>query len=211
MGFIDRLINVFTHLDQHLLELAAEIGLWIYLVLFVIVFLEATVTPFLPGDSLLFAVGALSTSAFFNVHALWVLFIVATVLGTMVSYELGEWLGPAVFKERRKWLNLNRLERTREFYRQYGNRTIFFARFVPFIRTLAPVVAGAVAMSYAHFVFYNLFGSTIWVALFLYGGYFFGSLAIVKENFGIVVLIVFALSLLPMITEWLWKRYRTAF
>jgi membrane-associated protein len=210
MNIIERLINLLTEMDQHLLALAYEFGTWTYVILFLIVFLESTVTPLLPGDSLLFAAGALATSALLNVHMLVALFTVATVLGTLFSYEIGRWLGPAIFKESRRWFNPERLNKTRAFYHVHGRRTILIARFVPVIRTLAPVVAGVATMSYFHFILYNFIGGMAWVALFTYGGFFFGAMPIVKDNFAVVVLVVFLVSLTPFVMERVWSRHRRA-
>lgn len=210
MNVIDRAINLLTELDQYLLALAYEFGIWTYVILFLIVFLESTVTPFLPGDSLLFTAGALATSALLNIHVLVVLFTVATVLGTMLSYEIGRWIGPAIFKESRRWLNQDRLEKTRQFYRVHGARTILMARFVPVIRTLVPVVAGVASMNYFHFIFYNTLGGLAWVALFSYIGYFFGAIPVVRDNFALVVLVVFLFSLTPFLMERMWSRYHGA-
>lgn len=208
MELLHSLLDLVAHLDQHLLDGFAAYGVWAYAALFLIICCESTLTPFLPGDSLLFAAGALATSALISVHGLWVLLTAATVLGMVLSYAVGRRVGPAAFREERRFLNLERLERTRRFYRAHGGETMLLARFIPVIRTFAPLVAGIVAMDYVRFLFYNLIGGGLWVALFLYGGYFFGALPVVRDHFAFVVFGVFLVSMVPLLVEWVRTRGR---
>jgi membrane-associated protein len=215
MEFIKSLIDIVLHLDRHLNEFAAQFGSWLYVILFVIIFAETglVVTPFLPGDSLLFAVGALaaSTGSVLNVHLTVVVLIVAAILGDTVNYWAGKKFGPAVFKsESSRWLNKKHLERTHQFYERYGGKTVILARFVPIVRTFAPFVAGIGAMSYAKFIIYNIVGAILWVSSMTYLGYLFGNIPIVKKNFTLVALGIVFVSILPAVyefaREWMAKR-----
>jgi membrane-associated protein len=206
-------IDVFLHLDVHLAEWASLLGPWLYALLFLIIFCETglVVTPFLPGDSLLFAAGALCALAGSGLHlpALAPLLIVAAVGGDAVNYAIGSYLGPAVFtSERSRIFNRRHLERTHEFYVRYGGKTIFLARFVPIVRTFAPFIAGIGRMSYARFGSYNVTGGIAWVASFLLGGYWFGQIPTVKRNFHIVIVAIVLISFMPMLVEWLRARRR---
>jgi membrane-associated protein len=205
------LVDLFLHLDQHLNEWAGVLGPWLYLVLFAIVFCETglVVTPFLPGDSLLFAVGALAATkgSPINVGLVWVLLLVAGVLGDAVNYSIGYRIGPRVFSRTdSRIFNREHLIRTQHFYEKYGGKTIFLARFVPIIRTFAPFVAGVGRMSYARFAMFNITGAFTWVTLFLFGGYWFGNLPVVANNFTLVILAIIGLSLLPIAIEFLKAR-----
>jgi len=208
------LLDVVLHLDRHLNEWAGWMGPWLYFLLFAIVFCETglVVTPFLPGDSLMFAVGALCSVEDATTSlplAMTVLFL-AAVLGDAANYSIGRTLGPAVFtSENSRLLNPKHIQRTHEFYEKYGGKTIFLARFVPIVRTFAPFVAGIGQMSYGHFAVWNVTGAAVWVASLTLAGYFFGQIPIVKHNFESVVLAIIALSLLPMVVEYLRAR-RTA-
>jgi len=211
MELIAQLVDVFLHLDQHLNEWAASLGPWLYAVLFLIVFCETglVVTPFLPGDSLLFAVGALASleGSPIELPQTTALLVVAAVLGDAVNYSIGAYLGPAVFtSERSRFLNKQHLVRTQLFYERHGGKTIFLARFVPIIRTFAPFVAGIGRMRYGYFATYNVTGAIAWVAICIGAGALFGHIPIVKENFELVVLGIIAVSLIPVVTEFVKAR-----
>jgi len=206
VDFLAQLLDVFLHLDQHLNEWATTLGPWLYAVLFLIVFCETglVVTPFLPGDSLLFAVGALASleGSPIELPQTALLLIVAAVLGDAVNYAIGAYLGPAVFtSDRSRLLNKQHLVRTQLFYERHGGKTIFLARFVPIIRTFAPFVAGIGRMRYRYFATYNVTGAIAWVAVCMGAGALFGEIPIVKENFELVVLGIIAVSLIPVVTE----------
>jgi membrane-associated protein len=211
MDLLAQLVDLFLHLDQHLNEWAGTLGPWLYAVLFLIVFCETglVVTPFLPGDSLLFAVGALASldGSPIGLPEVGVLLIVAAVLGDAVNYSIGAYLGPAVFtSDRSRLLNKQHLVRTQHFYERHGGKTIFLARFVPIIRTFAPFVAGIGRMRYRYFASYNVTGAFAWVTSFLLAGYFFGQLPAVKRNFQFVILGIIVISLIPVVTEFLKAR-----
>jgi len=211
MELIAQFVDVFLHLDQHLNEWAVTLGPWLYALLFLVVFCETglVVTPFLPGDSLLFAVGALASldGTPIGLPQIGVLLIVAAVLGDAVNYSIGAYLGPAVFtSDRSRLLNKQHLVRTQLFYERHGGKTIFLARFVPIIRTFAPFVAGVGRMRYAYFATYNVTGALTWVISFLLAGYFFGQLPAVKRNFQMVILGIIVISLIPVVTEFLKAR-----
>jgi membrane-associated protein len=205
-------LDIFLHLDQHLNHWAEVFGPWLYVVLFLVVFCETglVVTPFLPGDSLLFAVGALCSieGTPLSLPLMCGVLIVAAVLGDAANYRIGAYLGPRVFaSEHSRLLNREHLERTQRFYVKHGGKTIFLARFVPIVRTFAPFVAGVGRMSYAKFGLWNVSGAITWVLSMSLAGYFFGQLPWVKENFEIVVLAIVGISLLPVVHEW-WKARR---
>jgi len=200
LGFLD----FFLHLDKHLDAVLQSYGGWTYGILFLIIFCETglVVTPILPGDSLLFAAGALSTRGGLNVHFLALLLLVAAVLGDGVNYHIGKYFGPKVFQERyNKVFKPKYLERTQRFYDRYGGKTIIIARFVPIVRTFAPFLAGVGTMSYPRFLTYNIIGALLWVLLLVYAGFLFGELQFVKNNFGVVILGIIILSILPAVVE----------
>jgi membrane-associated protein len=208
------LIDWLLHLDTHLNSLATSMGPWLYVVLFAIIFCETglVVTPFLPGDSLLFAVGALAATSGSPIHLPWLipLLIIAAVAGDAVNYACGRFIGPKVFQWEGSWLlNRKHLDRAQSFYEKYGSKTIVLARFVPIVRTFAPFVAGIGQMQYRRFWFYNVIGGVTWVVLFLLLGYWFGNLEIVKKNFELVIFGIVGLSVLPMIVEW-WRARKHA-
>jgi membrane-associated protein len=212
--WIEQLVDVVLHLDQHLNAWAHTLGPWLYALLFLIVFCETglVVTPFLPGDSLLFAVGALASIEGSPIELGWtgLLLVAAAVLGDAVNYSIGAYLGPAVFtSERSRLLNKQHLVRTQLFYERHGGKTIFLARFVPIIRTFAPFVAGIGRMRYGYFATYNVTGAIAWVVVCMGAGALFGEIPIVKQNFELVVLGIIAVSLIPVVTE-LWKARREA-
>jgi membrane-associated protein len=215
MDRLPQLLDLFLHLDAHLNAWAETLGPWLYLVLFAIVFCETglVVTPFLPGDSLLFAAGALASldGSPLAVPQLLVLLVVAAVLGDAANYHLGRYLGPAVFtSEHSRLLNRRHLFRTQQFYARHGGKTIFLARFVPIVRTFAPFVAGIGRMRYAYFASYNVSGALAWVISFVLAGYWFGQIPTVKRNFHIVIVAIIAVSVMPMVFEWLRARRAAA-
>jgi len=194
------------HIDKHLLVLASEYGLWLYGILFVIIFCETglVVTPFLPGDSLLFAAGSLASvpGSTLDEHLLFLVFFVAAVLGDSVNYSIGHKLGPKVFDFRKsRFFNPEHLEKTRAFFEKYGGKTIIIARFVPIVRTFAPFVAGMGKMHYYYFMVYNLIGGALWVGIFCYAGYFFGDLPFVQKNLKLLIVAIIVVSILPAVIE----------
>jgi membrane-associated protein len=208
------LIDLFVHLDKHLVELAAAYGPWLYGLLFLIVFAETglVVTPFLPGDSLLFATGALAATGVLNIWIVVVLLLVAAILGDAVNYAVGRYIGPRVFTAEdqsgllHKLLNRDHLLRAHEFFERYGGKAVVLGRFVPIVRTFVPFVAGAGAMTYGTFAFYNVVGAIAWVGICVGLGYAFGNVPIVRENFSLVALGIIFVSLLPAVVEVLKTR-----
>lgn len=210
MAFFGNIIDFILHLDKYLSLLIQNFGIGTYLILFLIVFAETglVVTPFLPGDSLLFAAGTFASLGTLNVWWLFFSLSAAAILGDSLNYAIGKYMGPKVFKEEKaRFLKKEYLDRTHKFYEKYGSKTIVLARFVPIVRTFAPFVAGIGSMSYLKFAFYNVFGGILWVGLLVFGGYFFGNLPIVKQNFSIAIMVIIILSILPMLIEFL-KHYR---
>lgn len=205
MDWLSNILDVFLHLDEHLADFIGRYGLWTYGVLFVIVFCETglVVTPFLPGDSLLFAAGSMAALGVLSPHTLFVLLSIAAIIGDTVNYFVGHMLGPRVFRGEARFLKKEYLDRTHRFYEKYGGKTIILARFVPIIRTFAPFVAGVGAMTYSKFILYNIVGGLVWVAMFVYGGFYFGNIPLVKNNFEIVILAIIFLSILPGIIEFI--------
>jgi membrane-associated protein len=209
MEWITALIDLFMHLDQHLSAIIRDYGLWTYLILFVVIFCETglVVTPFLPGDSLLFAAGAFAAGGALNPLWLFGLLSFAAVAGDTVNYWIGNLVGPKVFhKEEVRFFKKEYLIRTHEFYERHGGKTIIIARFIPIIRTFAPFVAGIGEMTYLHFISYNIIGGIAWIAVFIYGGYFFGNLPMVKRNFTLVIMAIIFISILPGIIEFFRQR-----
>jgi len=209
--------DVLRHLDQHLAEWSQALGGWLYLALFAVIFAETglVVTPFLPGDSLLFAVGALCAvpESGLSLGLMMLLLFVAAVLGDAVNYAVGRRLGPKVFTGESSWLlNKKHLARTQEFYERYGGKTIIIARFIPIVRTFAPFVAGIGQMSYRRFVSFNVIGAVLWVGLLIPLGYAFGNLPVIKKNFSLVIFAIIGLSILPAVIEILreWRSRRIA-
>jgi membrane-associated protein len=198
------LIDLVLHLDRHLVELLTRVDFWIYPILFAVIFAETglVVTPFLPGDSLLFAVGALAavdTSGTLRAPLAILVLGAAAVLGNLVNYSIGRAIGPPAFSGRYRLLKVEYLRRTEEFFRRHGGMAIFLSRFMPIIRTCAPFVAGIGRMPYARFMAYNFCGGFAWVLLFICGGYLFGNIPIVRQHFGLVTLFIIAVSLLPLL------------
>ena len=211
MELLTQLMDVVLHLDQHLQALVASHGAWIYLILFLIVFCETglVVTPFLPGDSLLFVAGTVAAAGGMDINLLVLLLIIAAILGDAVNYGVGHYIGPRIFNNgESRWLNPAHLQRAHAFYEKYGGKTIIIARFVPIVRTYAPFVAGAASMTYSRFAVYNVSGAVLWVASLGYAGYFFGNLPFIKNNLTLVILGIIFLSILPGIIEIL--RHRKA-
>ena len=209
MELLKIFVDFILHLDKNLGSIIQVYGLWTYLILFLIIFLETgfVVTPMLPGDSLLFAAGALASIGSLNIGVLFLILALAAILGDTLNYWIGYYIGPKVFKEERvRFFKKEYLERTRIFYEKYGGKTIILARFVPIIRTFAPLVAGIGKMNYFRFVAYNIIGGIGWVAFFVFGGYYFGNIPIVKRNFGIVILAIIFVSLIPIAVEFFRHR-----
>lgn len=212
MQLVEHAIHVLLHLDLYLNNWVTDFGPWIYLLLFLIIFAETglVVAPFLPGDSLLFALGALAAvdNAYLDLKILMILLIVAAILGDAVNYSIGKYIGPKIFsKNTGRLLNKNHLKSAHDFYERHGGKAIIIARFAPIIRTFAPFVAGIARMSYPRFVSYNIVGGIVWVALFLIAGFYFGNLPQVKTNFHIVILAIIVISLLPVVIEY-YKAWR---
>ena len=209
MEFFSHFVDFFLHLDDHLQIIVENYGLWTYLIIFFIIFCETglVVTPFLPGDSLLFALGALTAQNTLNLPVLLILLSVAAILGNMLNYSVGHFLGPKVLgRKKLKFIKQEYLDRTHQFFKKYGGKTIILTRFVPIIRTLAPFLAGVGLMPYLKFLAYNVIGGTLWVVSFLLLGYFFGNLAVVQKNFSLVILAIIVISMIPAAVEFLRAR-----
>jgi len=209
MEFVKGLIDIFLHLDTHLDSVIRTYGFWTYGILFLIVFLETglVITPFLPGDSLLFAGGTFAALGSLDVKWLIILLTVAAVAGDTVNYWIGYASGPKVFsRQKSRLFNKEYLYRTHQFYEKYGGKTIIIARFIPIIRTFAPFVAGIGSMTYGRFIAYNIAGGIAWVILFVLGGFFFGNIPLIKQNFSLVIVAIIFLSILPGIIEFLRHR-----
>ena len=209
---IKKLIDFILHIDKHLAEIIADYGAWTYGVLFLIIFAETgfVVTPFLPGDSLLFAAGTFCArpETGLNVHLMALLLAIAAVIGDTVNYWIGAKMGPAVFKrEDSRFLRRKHLERAHAFFEKYGGRAIILARFVPIVRTFVPFVAGVGAMTYSRFIAYNVIGGVVWIYSFTYLGYAFGNIPVVQRNFKLVILAIIFLSVLPMVIE-AWRAWQ---
>jgi membrane-associated protein len=208
MEFLKDAVDVILHLDKHLNGVIQEYGVWTHLILFAIVFAETglVITPFLPGDSLLFAAGTFAAEPenALNIWWLFVLLTAAAIIGDTVNYAIGKKLANRAARGDLRFIKPQHLKRTHEFYEKYGAKTIVLARFVPIVRTFAPFVAGVGSMSYGTFITYNVVGGVAWCGLFLFAGYFFGGLPIVKENFTLVILAIIVLSVLPIVYE-VWK------
>ena len=201
MSFLKSMIDIFLHLDRYLASIITQYGTWTYAMLFFVIFMETgfVVTPFLPGDSLLFAAGTFAALKSLNLWYVLALLMVAAVGGDTVNYWIGHFLGDRAYNV--KWIKREYLDRTHAFFEKHGGKTIFLARFVPIVRTFAPFVAGMGRMSYGYFFSYNVFGGITWVALFTLAGYFFGNIPFVKNNFEFVIIAIILISILPMIWE----------
>ena len=208
---MQELIDVFIHLDVHLAEFVGRYGIWVYGLLFAIIFAETglVVTPFLPGDSLLFAAGALAATGAMDVRLLFLLLTFAAILGNTVNYAIGQFVGPRVFRAEdtggtlHRLLNRQHLERAHAFFERYGGMAVVLTRFVPIIRTFVPFVAGAGAMRYPVFALYNVAGGVLWVGICVGAGYVFGNVPIIKNNFSLVALGIVVVSMIPMLVEWI--------
>ncbi len=205
--FIDA-FNFFLHIDKHLASVINTYGAVSYALLFLVIFAETglVVTPFLPGDSLLFAAGALAATGSFDIWLLFAALFAAAILGDTVNYWIGHAIGPKAFDGKIKLLKKEHLEKTHEYFAKYGGKTIIIGRFIPIVRTFAPFVAGVGAMSYGQFILYNIVGGFIWVSLFTLGGYFFGNIPIVKDNFSVVIVVIIAMSVIPAVFEYIKEK-----
>jgi membrane-associated protein len=207
------LIDLVMHMDQHLGLIIRDYGMWTYAMLFFIIFCETglVVTPFLPGDSLLFATGSFAAIGSLDIRWLTIILSVAAIAGDTVNYWIGHATGPKVFtQEKSRFLNREYLERTQRFYKRYGGKTIILARFIPIVRTFAPFVAGIGCMDYMRFLAFNVIGGLAWIALFILGGFFFGNIPFVKNHFTLVILAIILISLLPGIIEFFRQRNQFA-
>ncbi len=207
---MESIFDFVFHLDTHLGYVLETLGVWSYLLFFAIIFAETglVVTPFLPGDSLVFTLGTLAATGSLNIGWLFVILAAAAILGDSANYAVGKYFGSIILKKQGAWfLKKEHIERTHRFYEKYGSKTIVLARFVPIVRTFAPFVAGVGRMSYAHFLTYNVVGGLLWITLFVFGGYFFGNIPVVKKNFGLVIIVIIILSILPALIE-IWKEKR---
>jgi membrane-associated protein len=212
MDLVPQVIDILLHIDKYLDLIIQRYGLLTYVLLFVVVFCETglVVTPFLPGDSLLFAVGAFAARGSLDLSVALLVLAAAAILGDTANYWIGAVVGPKVFhKENVRFLNRKHLDRTHEFYERYGGKTIVIARFVPIIRTFAPFVAGIGKMTYGRFLSYNVFGGLLWVLLLVLGGYYFGNIGIVRRNFSLVILAIVVISIMPGVIEALRQRARS--
>jgi membrane-associated protein len=208
MEVIKFLIDFVLHMDEYLSVIIGNYGAWTYGILFFIIFLETgfVVTPFLPGDSLLFAAGSFAALGALNPVYLFILLSIAAVIGDTVNYSIGHYIGPKAFSGEIKYLKKEHLDRTHEFYEKHGGKTIILARFIPIIRTFAPFVAGIGAMTYGHFILYNVIGGISWVAIFIFGGFYFGNLPFVRDNFEIVIFTIIFISFIPPVLEFFKAR-----
>jgi membrane-associated protein len=210
LNLINWFIDFVLHMDEHLPQIVNDIGGWTYLALFVVIFVETglVVMPFLPGDSLLFAAGAVAALPDTNLNTLLlnVLLAGAAILGDTVNYWIGHFVGPKVFTTGSRWFKKEHLDRTHAFYEKHGGKTIFLARFIPIIRTFAPFVAGIGQMNYGYFISYNIVGGIVWTTLFLWAGHFFGNLPVVKENFSLVIIAIIVISFIPAVVEYIRGR-----
>lgn len=204
------LIDIFLHLDKNLGMVISQYGIATYGLLFLIIFMETgfVVTPFLPGDSLLFAAGALAASSSLNIFFLYILLLLAAVLGDTVNYWVGHFVGPKIFEGKHKFIKKEYLIRTQKFYEKYGGQAITIGRFVPIVRTFVPFVAGVAKMSYKYFIIYNILGGVLWVSLFTWTGYFFGNLPFVKANFHYVIVVIILISITPIVYEFVKSKIR---
>ncbi len=202
---LQTLLDFFLHIDKNLVLLVDNYGLLIYLILFLVIFCETglVVAPLLPGDSLLFAAGGLAAIGSMNILVLFLLLLLAAILGDTVNYWIGHYLGPRVFKEKSRFFKQEYLLSTQNFYEEHGGKTIIFARFIPIIRTFAPFVAGIGSMNYSRFILFNIVGGLLWVVLFLFGGYFFSQIPFIENNFSWFILGIIFVSILPLIIGWL--------
>ena len=210
MEIIINFVDFFIHLDKYLSTMIQNFGPWSYFIIFLVIFCETglVVTPILPGDSLLFGLGTFAALGALDIKWLLILLSIAAVAGNMVNYAIGYFVGPKIFhRENVRFLNKAYLDRTYRFYEKHGGKTIVIARFIPIIRTFAPFVAGIGKMTYPRFFFYNVIGSVSWIAIFILGGYYFGNLPTVKNNFTLVIFTIIIISMLPVVIEYIHQRY----
>lgn len=210
MELISQLIDLFLHLDKHLATIIENYGALTYIILFVIIFLETgiVITPFLPGDSLLFAAGTFAALGALNPVLLFILLSIAAILGDTINYWIGHWVGPRAFSGNIRFLKKEYLDRTHEFYERHGGKTIIIARFIPIIRTFAPFVAGIGAMTYSKFITYNVVGGIFWVGIFVFAGYYFGNIPFVRNNFSLVIMAIIIISVMPPMVEFLMGKLK---
>ena len=212
MDIIIYLIDFFVHLDKYLPVIVQSVGIWAYVIIFLVIFCETglVVTPILPGDSLLFALGSIAALGALNLELLLILLCLAAIIGNMVNYTIGHFLGPKVFHyEDNRFFKKEYLVKTHQFYEKYGGITIIITRFMPIVRTFAPFVAGIGAMTYPKFTLYNIVGGIAWVCTFLLGGYFFGNIPSVKNNFSVVIIAIIIVSIMPAFIECWRRRFKT--
>lgn len=211
-GIVDiiySLIDIVINLDKYLTDIMQNFGGFTYLILFLIIFIETGLfmAPFLPGDSLIFVVGALAASGALKLWLITLVLIAAAIIGDTVNYHIGKFLGPKIFKKQNvRFLNRKHLDKAHEFYKKHGGKTVIIARFIPIIRTFAPFVAGMGSMSYRRFILYNIVGGISWVCICIFSGYFFGNIPIVSDNFTFVILAIIAISLIPVLLTWITSR-----
>jgi membrane-associated protein len=215
MEFIGNIVDLFRglidfilHIDDHLDGIIRQYGTWTYAILFAIIFVETglVIMPLLPGDSLLFAAGAFAARGALNPFILFALLSIAAIIGDSVNYSIGRYIGPRAFTMNSRFFKKEYLDKAHQFYEKYGGRAIVFARFVPIVRTFAPFVAGAGYMTYSKFLFYNVVGGITWIALFVFAGYFFGTIPAVERNFELVIFAIIGVSVLPMVYEYIKAR-----
>ena len=209
MELLAQFLDIVLHLDKHLTVLIQTYGVWVYAILFLIIFCETglVVTPFLPGDSLLFVTGTLAASGALDVHGVFALLVLAAFSGDNTNYWIGRYVGPRVFsRERSRFLNPAHLDRTRRFYDKHGGKTVILARFLPIFRTFAPFVAGIGRMIYPKFMFYSFSGSIFWIGFFVYGGYYFGNIPVVKNNLTLFIIGIVVISIVPGVIEFVRQR-----
>ena len=209
MEVITKLIELFLHIDEYLAEIIANYGVWTYALLFFVIFMETglVVTPFLPGDSLLFAAGSFAALDVLSPWVLAVLMSLAAILGDTANYWIGHYIGPKAFSGNVRFLKKEYLDRTHAFYEKHGGKTIILARFVPIVRTFAPFVAGVGAMTYSKFILYNVIGGILWVNIFVWLGYFFGTLPFIQKHFELVIIAIVGISVLPMVYEFVKSKW----
>ncbi len=215
MDTLQVLIHFILHIDEHLIAFVTTYGAWTYALLFLIIFCETGIifTAFLPGDSLLFATGALTASmaGVLNIHVLFILLVTASVIGNGFNYLIGKWIGPKVFCSKNSWIfNQKHIEKAHVFYERYGGKAIVIARFIPIIRTVVPFIAGVGYMTYRQFFIYNLLGALLWIGLLVYGSYLFGNIPFVKQHFSFVILAIIVLSLMPPVIEFIRHKWAVA-
>lgn len=210
MDILLYLIDFFIHLDKYLPLIIESVGVWVYVIVFIVIFCETglVVTPILPGDSLLFALGALAALGALHIEALLILLSIAAIAGDSVNYAVGHYIGPRVFQfEDSRFFKKKYLEKTHEFYEKHGGKTIIIAQYMPIIRTFAPFVAGVGAMNYSKFILFNITGCITWVCIFLLAGYYFGNIPIVKRNFTIVIMTIIIISVMPGFITYVRQKY----